>query len=52
MASEPAKRSEWLGALSIALPLTSLLAMFWRYHATGDAKHVAQLSRSLPPRIF
>lgn len=47
LASELARRSSWLGALLIALPLTSLLAMFWLYHDTGDAKQVAQLARSI-----
>ena len=47
LASELAKRSGWLGALVIALPLTSLLAMFWLYHDTGDAKQVALLARGV-----
>jgi len=47
LASELAKRSSWLGALIIALPLTSLLAMYWLYQDTGDATQVAQLSRSI-----
>lgn len=46
-ASEVAKRSGWLGALIVALPLTSLLAMFWLYQDTGDVKQVAHLSRSI-----
>ena len=47
LASELAKRSGWLGALLVALPLTSLLAMFWLYHDTGDARQVALLARSI-----
>ena len=47
LASEVAKRSSWLGALIVALPLTSLLAMFWLYQDTGDAKQVASLARSI-----
>jgi len=47
LASELAKRSSWVGALIVALPLTSLLAMFWLYHDTGDARQVGQLARSI-----
>ena len=47
LASEVAKRSGWLGALIVALPLTSLLAMFWLYQDTGDVKQVATLSRNI-----
>jgi hypothetical protein len=47
LASEVAKRSGWWGALIVALPLTSLLAMFWLYKDTGDVKQVATLSRDI-----
>jgi hypothetical protein len=46
-ATELSKRSSWLGALLIALPLTSLLAMTWLYFDTGEVQRVADLSRSI-----
>jgi hypothetical protein len=46
-ATELAKRSSWLGALLLALPLTSLLAMFWLYHDTRDATQVAGLAQGV-----
>jgi hypothetical protein len=46
-ATELSKRSSWLGALLIALPLTSLLAMTWLYFDSGDMQQVANLSRSI-----
>jgi hypothetical protein len=46
-ATELSKRSSWLGALLIALPLTSLLAMTWLYFDTGSVQQVANLSRSI-----
>ena len=46
-ATELSKRSSWLGAVLIALPLTSLLAMTWLYFDTGNLQQVASLSRSI-----
>jgi len=46
-ATELAKRSTWMGALLLALPLTSLLAMFWLYHDTRDAARVAALAQGV-----
>ena len=46
-ATELAKRSTWMGALLLALPLTSLLAMFWLYHDTRDATQVAALAQGV-----
>jgi hypothetical protein len=45
--SEAAKRSNVLGGLLASLPLTSLLALSWLYHDTGDVVQVAALSRSI-----
>lgn len=42
--SEIARRSTFYGALLASLPLTSLLAMLWLYHETGDTVRVAALS--------
>jgi hypothetical protein len=47
LAAELAKRSTWAGALLIALPLTSVMAMSWLYHDTRDVQQVAALSRSI-----
>lgn len=41
---ELARRSTTAGALLASLPLTSLLAMLWLYHDTGDAQQVAALA--------
>lgn len=38
---ELARRNTTAGALLASLPLTSLLAMLWLYHDTGDAQQVA-----------
>ena len=46
-ASEVAKRSVWMGAILVSLPLTSLLAMIWLYQDTRDASKVAQFSSSI-----
>lgn len=46
-ATELSKRSSWLGALLIALPMTSLLAMTWLYYDTGNLQQIASLSRSI-----
>ena len=47
LATELGKRSTWAGALLIALPTTSLLAMAWLWHDTGDVLKVAALSRGI-----
>jgi len=47
IASELAKRSTIVGALIASLPLTSLLAIIWLYHETGDAHRSAQLSTDI-----
>ena len=47
LASEIARRSTLFGALIAALPLVSLLALIWLYVDTGDARGVAELSRSI-----
>jgi hypothetical protein len=46
-ASELSKRNSWLGALLIALPFTSLLAMTWLYYDTDNLQQVANLSRGI-----
>jgi hypothetical protein len=46
-ASEIAKRNVSLGALVIALPLTSLLAIIWLYVETGDQAKVISLNWSI-----
>ena len=46
-ASELAKRVPWLGALIISLPVTSILALIWLYHDTGDVAQVASLSQAI-----
>ncbi len=45
--SEIAKRSSFAGALLASLPLTSLLALIWLYHDTGDAQQSASLARGI-----
>jgi hypothetical protein len=47
IASELAKRSTVIGALVASLPLTSLLAIVWLYHETGDPQRSAQLSSDI-----
>jgi hypothetical protein len=44
-ATELSKRSSWLGALLIALPMTSLPAMTWLHYDTGNLQQIANLSR-------
>ena len=46
LAAEAAKRSPALGALIVALPLTSILAMIWLWRDTHDALRVADLTQS------
>jgi hypothetical protein len=45
-ASETARRSPALGALIVSLPLTSLLALIWLWHDTGDTQRIAALAQS------
>ena len=45
--SEVVKHSNFLGALLISLPLTSLVVMAWLYIETGDHQRVATLSFSV-----
>lgn len=45
--SEVAKRSSLFGALIAALPLTSLLAIFWMHVEKVETEKIAQLSRSI-----
>ncbi|MSR14749.1 MAG: DUF3147 family protein [Gammaproteobacteria bacterium] len=45
--SEVAKRSTALGALLASLPVTSILALGWLYHDTGDLAEIAALTRSI-----
>lgn len=55
-ASEVAKRSTWLGALIVALPLVSLLSMTWLYVDTRDSARVASFARDIvvmaPPSLL
>lgn len=55
-ASELAKRETFLGALVVALPLTSMLAMIWLYWDTRDADKVAAFARDIfflvPPSLL
>ena len=55
-AAELAKRSTFLGAFVIALPLTSMLAMTWLYWDTHDAERVAAFARDIfflvPPSLL
>lgn len=55
--SELGKRSTLFAALLASLPLTSILAMIWLYHDTGDVQKVSDLSKGifwavLPSLIF
>jgi hypothetical protein len=45
-ASETARRSPALGALIVSLPLTSLLALIWLWHDSGDTQRIAALAQS------
>jgi hypothetical protein len=55
-AAEAAKRSVFLGALIIALPLTSMLSMAWLYWDTQDSARVAAFARDIfflvPPSLL
>lgn len=45
IASEVARRSPALGALVIALPTATILAMIWLWRDTGDTAQVAALTQ-------
>lgn len=55
-ASELAKRSTFLGAVVIAMPVTSILAMTWLYWDTRDAEKVAAFAKDIfflvPPSLL
>jgi hypothetical protein len=55
-AAEVAKRSEFWGALIIALPLSSMLAMVWLYSDTHDSAKVSLFARDIfylvPPSLL
>ncbi len=44
LSSELAKKYSFWGALLLALPFTSLLALFWTYFETRDVNKVVNLS--------
>lgn len=46
-ATEVAKRNPFWGALLIALPLTSILAMSWLYAETRDNQLLTQFARDI-----
>ena len=46
LASEVARRSPFLGAIIISLPLISILSMIWLWRDTGDMERIASLSTS------
>lgn len=46
LASEVARRWPGLGALIVALPATSLLAMIWLWRDTHEPERIAALSQS------
>jgi len=54
-AAEAAKRSPFVGALIIALPLTSMLSMIWLYWDTQDSAKVSAFARDIfflvPPSL-
>lgn len=47
VASEVAKKDTFWGALIVALPLTSVLAMLWLYADTRDDARVAAFARDI-----
>lgn len=51
-ASEIAKRFSAFGAMIIALPITSMIAMCFLYYDTKDATKVAEFSREIPPVVI
>lgn len=51
-AAEMAKRSTVLGALIVALPLTSMVSMGFLYYDTKNAAKVAEYTRTIPPLVL
>lgn len=55
-AVEVAKRSAFWGALIVAMPLTSMLAIAWLYWDTRDALKVSEFARDIfylvPPSLL
>ncbi len=55
-AAEVAKRSPFWGALIVALPLTSMLAVVWLYNDTHDSAKVSEFARDIfylvPPSLL
>ncbi|MDT8372073.1 MAG: DUF3147 family protein [Gammaproteobacteria bacterium] len=45
--SELAKRSSVLGAIVASIPLTSVIAMIWLYHDTGDTAKIIALASTI-----
>jgi hypothetical protein len=55
-AAEVAKRNEFWGAVIIALPLSSMIAMGWLYVDTQDSAKVSEFARDIfylvPPSLL
>jgi hypothetical protein len=55
-AAEVAKRNEFWGAMIIALPLSSMIAMGWLYADTQDSAKVSEFARDIfylvPPSLL
>jgi len=45
--SELAKRSSLMGAILASIPLTSVIAMIWLYHDTGDTARISALANNI-----
>lgn len=45
--SELAKRSSVLGAIVASVPLTSVIAMIWLYHDSGDTTKIIALASNI-----
>jgi hypothetical protein len=46
-AAELARRSTWVGALLVSLPLTSILAMIWLWRDGASSAQIADFSGSI-----
>jgi len=46
VASEVARRSPAWGALTVSLPLISIMSMIWLWRDTGDSERVAALAQN------
>jgi F0F1-type ATP synthase assembly protein I len=44
---ELAKRSAWLGAMLVSLPLMSILSLIWLQRETGDARQAAAFAQGI-----